>query len=277
MHFTKMHGCGNDYIYVDGAREKIDDKGKLAVRLSERHFGIGSDGVIFINPSDDADFEMQMFNADGSEGEMCGNGIRCVGKYVYDKGMIKSDTVRISTKAGIKTLKLKTEGGRVSAVTVDMGIPALEPARIPASFPGERVVSKPLTVGGEEYRITCVSMGNPHCVVFTGDVKELPLEDIGPLFENNPVFPERINTEFVHVRDRNNIDMRVWERGSAETLACGTGACASVVAGVLNDLTDRKVTVKLIGGILDVEYAGDGHVYMTGPAETVYEGEICLK
>ncbi len=277
MYFTKMHGCGNDYIYVDGSKEKTEDKGELAKKISDRHFGIGSDGVIFINPSSDADFEMQMFNADGSEGEMCGNGIRCVGKYVYDKGLIKSDTVSISTKAGIKTLKLKIKDDKVYAVRVDMGRPAFEPEKIPARFEGERIVSKPLEIGGKTYNITCVSMGNPHCVVFTEDVEKLDLVKLGPLFENNPLFPERINTEFIRIRDRSRIDMRVWERGSGETLACGTGACASVAAGVLNDLTDRKVTVKLLGGTLEIEYAEDGHIYMTGPATTVYEGEICLR
>ncbi len=277
MYFTKMHGCGNDYIYVDGSKEKIDDKGELAKKISDRHFGIGSDGVIFINPSSDADFEMQMFNADGSEGEMCGNGIRCVGKYVFDKGLTKSDTVSISTKAGIKTLKLKIRDDKVYAVRVDMGEPAFAPEKIPARFTGDKIVSEPVEIDGKSYKITCVSMGNPHCVVFTDDVDGLDLIKLGPLFENNPLFPERINTEFIRIRDRGRVDMRVWERGSGETLACGTGACASVAAGVLNDLTDRKVTVKLIGGTLEIEYAEDGHIYMTGPATTVYEGEICLR
>ncbi len=277
MYFTKMQGCGNDYIYVDGAKEKVENRSALSVKLSDRHFGIGSDGIIFIDPCEGADFEMQMFNADGSEAEMCGNGIRCVGKFVYDKGMIKKDTVSIKTKAGIKVLKLFIENDKVKSVRVDMGVPILEPEKIPVMISGDRVVSSPIQIEDKEYRITCVSMGNPHCVVFTDDVDYLEIERIGPLFENNGIFPERINTEFVNVRDRKNIEMRVWERGSGETLACGTGACASVVACVLNDLTDRKTAVKLTGGILDIEYAEDGHVYMTGPAETVYEGEICLR
>ncbi|MCR5650113.1 MAG: diaminopimelate epimerase [Lachnospiraceae bacterium] len=277
MFFTKMQGCGNDYIYVDGAKEKTENRPELSVRLSDRHFGIGSDGIIFIDPCDDADFEMHMYNADGSEAQMCGNGIRCVAKFVYDKGLTKKDTVSIKTGAGIKVLKLFVKDGKVFSVRVDMGIPITDPKLIPVDLSGDSIVSRPVMIGDKEYDITCVSMGNPHCVVFTDDVRSIDIEKTGPLFENNVIFPERINTEFVHITDRNNIEMRVWERGSGETLACGTGACASVVACVINDLTDRKATVKLTGGTLDIEYAQDGHVYMTGPAVTVYEGEICLK
>ncbi|MBO6111913.1 MAG: diaminopimelate epimerase [Lachnospiraceae bacterium] len=275
MHFTKMHGCGNDYVYVDGAKEKVKDKSLLAKQISDRHFGIGSDGVIFINPSDEADFEMEMYNADGSQGEMCGNGIRCVGKYVYDHGMIKSDTVRISTKAGIKTLKLKIEGDKAVEVTVDMGIPVFEPENIPVKLDGDRIISRPVAIGGSEYKITCISMGNPHCIVFVDDVNGIDIEKTGPLFENDPIFPRKVNTEFICVKDRTHIDMRVWERGSGETLACGTGACAAAVACCLNGLTDRRIAVKLLGGILDIEYdEKDDHVYMTGPAVTVFEGDI---
>ncbi|MBR5376872.1 MAG: diaminopimelate epimerase [Lachnospiraceae bacterium] len=277
MFFTKMQGCGNDYIYVDGAKEKTGNRSELAVKLSDRHFGIGSDGIIFIDPCDEADFEMHMFNADGSEAQMCGNGIRCVGKFVYDEGMIKKDTVSIKTGAGIKELELFAQNGEVRSVRVDMGVPVFEPEQIPTTLSGDRIISYPVVIGGDEYRITCLSMGNPHCVVFVDDVEYVEIETTGPLFESNEIFPERINTEFVRVVDRNNIEMRVWERGSGETLACGTGACASAVACVLNDLTDRKTAVKLTGGTLDIEYAQDGHVYMTGPAVTVYEGEICLK
>ena len=277
MIFTKMQGCGNDYIYVDGAAEKIGNRPALSQKLSDRHFGIGSDGIIFIDPCDEADFEMHMFNADGSEAQMCGNGIRCVGKFVYDKGMTDKDTVRIKTGAGIKELKLNISGGKVKTVTVDMGTPIFDPELIPVRLPGEKIVSEPVVIGGTEYRITCVSMGNPHCIVFVDDVDYLEIEKTGPLFETNEIFPERVNTEFVRVTDRNHIEMRVWERGSGETLACGTGACASVAACVLNDLTDRKTAVKLTGGILEIEYAEDGHIYMTGPAETVYEGEIDLQ
>lgn len=275
MHFTKMQGCGNDYIYVDGTKEKVSDKPALSRRLSNRNFGVGSDGIIFINPSDTADFEMQMFNADGSESEMCGNGIRCVAKFIYDKGLMRSETLRISTGAGIKEIKLKLENGEVTGATVDMGKPVLKCADIPVISDRDDPVGMFIDVAGTKREVTCVSMGNPHCVVFVDDTSAVDIEKEGPLFENNAAFPKRINTEFVHVVDRSHIDMRVWERGSGETLACGTGASASAVACVLNGLTDRKIAVKLLGGTLDIEYTeSDGHVYMTGPAVTVYEGEI---
>ncbi len=275
MRFTKMQGCGNDYIYVDGGKEKVEDKAALAVRLSDRHFGIGSDGLIFINPSDEGDFEMQMFNADGSEAEMCGNGIRCVAKYIYDKGLKRAERLRIKTGAGIKEVELKIKDQEVESVTVDMGIPILEKEKIPVLSKEESTVGMKIDVNGTLRTVTCVSMGNPHCVVFVDDVNAIDIEKEGPFFENNAAFPKKINTEFVHVRDEKNIDMRVWERGSGETLACGTGACASVVACVLNGLTQRKIAVKLLGGTLDIEYAEkDGHIYMTGHAVTVFEGEI---
>ncbi len=275
MHFTKMEGCGNDYIYIDGTKESVSDKAGLSRRLSDRHFGIGSDGIIFINPSDTADFEMQMFNADGTEAEMCGNGIRCVAKFIYDKGLKRSETLRIQTKAGIKEIRLVIRDGVVTGATVDMGVPILKCSEIPVIAPGDDPVGIEIETGGKKQKVTCVSMGNPHCVVFVEDTAAIDIEKEGPLFENNTAFPKRINTEFVHVKDRGHIDMRVWERGSGETLACGTGACASAVACVLNGLTQRKIAVKLLGGILDIEYAEkDGHVYMTGPANTVFEGDV---
>ena len=277
MHFTKMHGCGNDYIYVNGADEHVEGKPEAARILSDRHFGIGSDGLIFINPSDKADFEMEMYNADGSRAEMCGNGIRCVGKYVSDHGMTGSDTVGIETLAGIKTLQLTKEGGKVKSVRVDMGEPVFEADRIPVLSEHSTVISQPITVSGKKYEITAVSMGNPHCVVFMDDIENLNIESTGPAFECHESFPKKINTEFVSVSDRHHVLMRVWERGSGETLACGTGACAAVAAGVLNGLTERNVTVKLLGGVLEVEYSeSDGHVYLTGNAVTVFEGDTVL-
>ena len=280
MKFTKMHGCGNDYVYVNGFAEKIDDHVKAAINFSNRHFGIGSDGLIFINPSDKADFEMEMYNADGSRAEMCGNGIRCVGKYVYDHNLTDKTTVTVDTLAGVKTLNLCVNNGKVNEVTVNMGAPILNPIEVPvaADYAGndEIIKDKPLMVDGKEYRITCVSMGNPHAVVFIDyDEKELPIEKIGPLFENNKAFPKRINTEFVRVKDRKHVDMRVWERGSGETFACGTGACASAVACILNGLTDDEIELQLQGGVLKVKWDREENlVYMTGPAVTVFEGEI---
>ena len=280
MKFTKMHGCGNDYVYVNGFTEKIDDHVKAAINFSNRHFGIGSDGLIFINPSDKADFEMEMYNADGSRAEMCGNGIRCVGKYVYDHNLTDKTTVTVDTLAGVKTLNLCVNNGKVNEVTVNMGAPILNPIEVPVAvdYAGndEIIKDKPLMVDGKEYRITCVSMGNPHAVVFIDyDEKELPIEKIGPLFENNKAFPKRINTEFVRVKDRKHVDMRVWERGSGETFACGTGACASAVACILNGLTDDEIELQLQGGVLKVKWDREENlVYMTGPAVTVFEGEI---
>ena len=278
--FTKMHGCGNDYVYINGFTEKIDNHPEAAIKLSNRNFGIGSDGIIFINPSEKADFEMEMYNMDGSRAEMCGNGIRCVGKYVYDHGLTDKTVITVDTLAGIKTLDMKVENGCVSEVTVDMGVPVTVPLKIPVSIDfanGKgRIVNEPLTVGGTEYMVTCVSMGNPHAVVFIDyDESDLKILETGPLFENNDAFPERVNTEFVRIRDRNHIDMRVWERGSGETLACGTGACAAAVASILNGFTEDEIVVKLQGGELKIRWDRESrHVFMTGPAETVFEGTL---
>ena len=279
MKFTKMHGCGNDYIYVDGSKEQIpaEDKPELVKRLSDRHFGIGGDGVIFINPSKEADFEMEMYNMDGTRAEMCGNGIRCVAKFVYDKGLTDQRTVSIVSCGKVKYLELNVENGKVSTVKVNMGAPVLKASDIPVIADGEEVISEQIEVGGEIYKMTCVSMGNPHAVVFVDDVASLPLEKIGPLFENHARFPKRINTEFVKVLDSETIEMRVWERGTGETLACGPGACASVAACILNGLTGEEVTVKLLGGNLQIRWdRSENLVYMTGPASTVFEGEIEL-
>lgn len=277
MRFTKMHGCGNDYIYVDGSREQIPEKEKpeLVKRLSDRHFGIGGDGVIFINPSREADFEMEMYNMDGTRAEMCGNGIRCVAKFVYDKGLTDQKSISIISCGKVKYLDLNVENGKVSTVKVNMGSPVLNAEEIPVIADGEEVISDRIEVGEEIYEMTCVSMGNPHAVVFVDDVSSLEIEKIGPLFENHVRFPNRINTEFVKVLDQDTIEMRVWERGTGETLACGTGACASVVACILNGLTKEQVTVKLLGGNLQIQWDRENNlVYMTGPASTVFEGEI---
>ena len=281
MRFTKMQGCGNDYIYINGFEERIADteKPELVKRLSDRHFGIGGDGVIFINPAAEADFEMEMYNADGSRSEMCGNGIRCVGKFVYDKGLTDKRRISVVSAGKVKLLELYVEedGGRgqVTQVRVNMGSPVLEPALIPVEAAGDRAVDEPILVGGREYRMTCVSMGNPHAVVFAEQVGEMALERTGPLFENHERFPNRTNTEFVEVLDRRTCFMRVWERGTGETFACGTGCCAVAVAGVLNGLTDNAVTVKLLGGELFIEWDREENlIYMTGPAVTVFEGEV---
>lgn len=275
MKFTKMQGLGNDYVYVNCLKEKIADPPELARKISDRHFGVGSDGLIMINPSDKANFEMEMYNADGSRAEMCGNGIRCVAKYVYDYGLTDKTYISVETLAGIKYLDLTVEDGKVSLVKVDMGQPILEPEKIPVASKGSRVVDEPLLVDGKEYRMTCVSMGNPHAVIFVDeDVKNLPLEKIGPSFENHICFPKRVNTEFVRVIDRHTAEMRVWERGSGETLACGTGTCAVAVACVLNGLTEDAITVHLLGGDLYIEWDREKNtVYMTGPAEVVFDGE----
>lgn len=283
MKFTKMQGCGNDYIYVNGFLEKVPEgeKPALARRLSDRHFGIGSDGLIFINPSLEADFEMEMYNADGSRAEMCGNGIRCVAKYVYDKGLTDKKQLTIVSAGKKKELQLTVEGeerdgrGQVSLVRVNMGSPVLTPSLIPVKASGEQAVDEPLTADGQQYRMTCVSVGNPHAVIFSKGVKELPLEKIGPSIENHERFPKRVNTEFAEVLDRQNVFMRVWERGAGETLACGTGCCAVAVACVLNHLTDSSITVKLLGGELFIEWDREQNLlFMTGPAETVFEGEL---
>lgn len=278
MKFTKMHGCGNDYIYINGFTEKVEqvDKPELVRRLSDRHFGIGGDGAIFINPSTEADFEMEMYNADGSRAEMCGNGIRCVAKYVYDKGLTNKTDISVISCGGVKYLQLFLEDGKVDTVKVNMGTPELVPERIPVVCEAAResIIDEPVFVQGQEYKMTCVSMGNPHAVIFMDNVTDLKIEKIGPYFENHERFPKRINTEFVKVLDRQNVQMRVWERGTGETLACGTGCCATVVACILNGLTDESVTVKLLGGEIRVTWDRESNlVYMSGPAVTVFEGE----
>lgn len=275
MKFTKMQGIGNDYVYVNCLEEKVDHPEELAKLVSDRHFGIGSDGLILIKPSEVADFEMAMYNADGSRGEMCGNGIRCVAKYVYDRGLTDKTHISIETLAGIKYLELTVEKGQVSQVRVDMGEPEFLAEKIPVISQQEKVIDVPITAGEKEYRMTCVSMGNPHCVVFMGDVEHLEIEKIGPLFENHELFPKRINTEFVKVIDRKTLQMRVWERGSGETLACGTGACATAVAAMLNGFCEEEVQIHLLGGDLTIEWNKESnHVFMTGPAEIVFDGEI---
>ena len=277
MKFTKMEGCGNDYVYIDGAKEVIapEEKPDFVRRVSDRHFGIGSDGVIFINPSTEADFEMEMYNADGTRAEMCGNGIRCVAKFVYDKGLTDKCDVSVISCGKIKYLKLFLKDGKVDRVKVNMGAPELVAENVPVVCEKEQAVDEPITVLGKEYKMTCVSMGNPHAVVFMDDVEHLKIEEIGPHFENHERFPKRINTEFVKVLDRQTVQMRVWERGTGETLACGTGCCATVVACVLNGLTDETVTVKLLGGEIKITWDREANlVYMTGPATTVFEGEI---
>lgn len=272
--FSKMHGLGNDYVYVDCTQEKLHHPEEIAKRISDRRFGIGSDGLILICPSEKADFEMRMFNADGSEGRMCGNGIRCVGKYVYDHGLTEKTDLEIDTKSGIKRLKLVTEEGKVTFVEVQMGKASLRPKDIPVETDYDDFISQPMLVGGEAYLVTCVSMGSPHAVIFSDEIDTLPLDRVGPLFEHHEKFPERINTEFVQVIDRNTLNMRVWERGSGETFACGTGACASVVAAVLNGHCDygNEVTVQLRGGDLFITYLQDGSVMMKGPAAHVFDG-----
>lgn len=275
MKFTKMHGLGNDYVYVNCFEEKIDNPPAVARFVSDRHFGIGSDGLIMINPSKTADFEMEMYNADGSRGEMCGNGIRCVAKYVYDYGLTDKTQISVETLGGIKYLDLTVEDGKVSLVKVDMGKPELEADLIPIISEREQVIDEPIEVDGKEYHMTGVSMGNPHAVIYVDDVKGLDLEKIGPKFENHERFPKRINTEFVHCIDRQTVEMRVWERGSGETLACGTGACAVAVSSILNNLTDTQVTVKLFGGDLQIEWDREkDRVFMTGPATVVFDGVI---
>lgn len=275
MKFTKMEGCGNDYVYVNGFAEKIVNPCELAIKVSNRNFGIGSDGLIIVNPSEVADFKMCMYNLDGSEGKMCGNGIRCVAKFVYDNKMTDKETITVETLSGIKTLKLNIKDGKVDTVRVNMGAPILVAKEIPVISEKDKVIDEKVDVEGNAYRITCVSMGNPHAVTFVDDTASLPLETIGPKFEIHEMFPDKVNTEFIQVIDRNTINMRVWERGSGETLACGTGACASVVACVLNGLTENKVTVHLLGGDLFIEYDEEENtVYMTGPARVTFTGEI---
>jgi len=277
MKFTKMQGCGNDYVYIDCTKKVIDNIPEVARKVSDRHYGIGSDGLILIRSSEIADFMMDMYNYDGSRSQMCGNGIRCVAKYVYDHGLTDKEHLQIETLSGIKELDLHVENGKVKSVTVDMGKPILNPSLIPVKMDKDIIIQEPITVDGKIYEITCVSMGNPHAIVFVEDTKSVPMETIGPLFEHHEIFPERVNTEFIQVVDRNHINMRVWERGSGETLACGTGACASVIACILNGVTDHEVTVSLLGGDLFIRYDEKmDRVFMTGPAETVFEGEIEL-
>ncbi len=277
MKFTKMQGIGNDYVYVNGFEEKVSDKAAAARFVSDRHFGIGSDGLIFINPSDIADFEMEMYNSDGSGSEMCGNGIRCVAKYVYDNGLTDKTTITIASGGSVKTLELKVMDGKVKEVKVNMGSPILTPSEIPVDLPGDRVVDVPISTSLGEYHMTCVSMGNPHAVVFVDDVDALDLPVIGPVFENHELFPNRTNTEFVQVVDDTRLKMRVWERGAGETLACGTGACASLAAAVLNKKTKNSAQLSLRGGELFIEWSeASNEILMTGPAETVFTGEIDL-
>lgn len=281
MKFTKMHGCGNDYVYVNGFEEHIDaeQKPELVRKLSDRHFGIGGDGVIFINPGKTAEFEMEMYNADGTRAQMCGNGIRCVAKYVYDYHLTDKTNITIESFDKVKYLELTLgEDGKVSTVRVNMGAPILKAADVPVISDNDQVIDEEITVNGDNYKMTCVSMGNPHAVVFVDDVadlKDFAIEQIGPYFENHERFPERTNTEFVRIIDKNNVQMRVWERGTGETLACGTGCCATTVACVLNGLTDTKVNVHVLGGVILCEWDREENlVYMTGPATTVYEGNV---
>lgn len=276
MKFTKMHGIGNDYIYVNCFEETVDNPEKVSIYVSDRHKGIGSDGLVLIMPSDKADFRMRIFNADGSEAMMCGNATRCIGKYVYDKGMTNKTEITLETNSGIKYLKLFPENNIVEYVEVDMGKAVLVPKDIPVNSDKERFISEPVEVDGKEYKITCVSMGNPHAIVYMDDIKNLDLEKIGPSFENHKLFPDRINTEFIQVVDSETLNMRVWERGSGETFACGTGACASVVASVLNGFCrhDQEVTVHLRGGDLKITWNTDGTVIMKGPAAIICDGDV---
>jgi diaminopimelate epimerase len=273
MHFIKMHGIGNDYVYVDGFRDTIKHPENLAVRISDRHFGVGGDGLILILPSEVADARMRMFNADGSEAQMCGNGIRCVAKYVYEAGIARKPELTIETLAGNLRLQVLSTNGEVDKVRVNMGMPRLRRQDIPMLGDGARVVGETLTVADREFTVTCVSMGNPHCVIYVDDVANYPVTHYGPLLEHHAQFPQRTNVEWLEWIDRREIRQRTWERGSGETLACGTGACAATVASVLNGKTERAVTVHLLGGDLEIEWAEDNHVYMTGPAVEVFRGE----
>ena len=273
--FTKMQGLGNDYVYMDAIHQKIENESSLAQFVSNRHFGIGSDGLILICKSDIADFKMRMFNSDGSEAEMCGNGIRCVGKFVYDKGLTDKTTVTIETLAGIKTLELNTKDGKVETVKVDMGEPILNPKEIPVISDEEPVKNLMLEVGGRKFKFTCVSMGNPHAITEVEDTEKFDVEKYGKVLEVDKAFPNKTNVEFIQIIDKNHVKMRVWERGAGETLACGTGACATVVACYLNGKTDRNVEVELLGGKLYIEWnEKNNHIYMTGPAVTVFEGVL---
>ncbi len=276
MKFTNMQGCGNDYVYINGIEETVKDKAQAVPFFSDRHFGIGGDGVIFINKGEKADFEMEMYNADGSRSQMCGNGIRCVGKFVYDKGLTQQTEITVESFGAVKYLTLTVgEDNKVSKVKVDMDEPELKAEKVPVKCGGEQAIRMPIEINGNKYEMTCISMGNPHAVIFVDEITDDMVWVDGKALEIHPCFPERANIEFVQVIDRNHIKMRVWERGSGETFACGTGSCACVVAGVLNGLTDRNVTVSLLGGELEIEWNEENNrVYMTGPAVTVFEGEI---
>ena len=275
MRFTKMHGLGNDYIYINAFEEEIENPEELSLKISDRHFGIGSDGIVLIMPSKTSDFRMRMFNSDGSEAEMCGNASRCVAKYVYDVGLTDKEQITLETLAGVKILKMHLNDGKVDKVTVNMGQPIIKSKDIPVLHSKEEIIDEALNIEGKEYRITCVSMGNPHCIIYVDKVSSFNLEKVGPKIENHEIFPKKINAEFAEIVDRKNINMRVWERGSAETLACGTGACATLVASVLNDYADRKATLHLLGGDLEIEWnEADNNIYMIGPATTVFQGEI---
>ncbi len=275
MKFTKMQGLGNDYIYVDCTQKSIDNISEVAKKVSDRHFGIGSDGLVLILPSDKADFRMRMFNSDGSESEMCGNAIRCVGKYVFDNKLTNKNNITIETLAGIKVLELEIQNGKVVLVRVDMGEPILTPKDIPVEGSKERFISEPIEIDGRTYNVTAVSMGNPHAISYVDDVDNFPLYEVGPKMEVNKHFPRKVNAEFVQIIDKSTLKMRVWERGAGETLACGTGASAVLVASVLNGVSERIATIKLLGGDLLIEWSEkDNHVYMTGPAVKVFEGEI---
>jgi diaminopimelate epimerase len=273
MRFIKMHGIGNDYVYIDCFRETVSEPEKLAIHVSDRHFGVGGDGLILIMPSDQADARMRIFNADGSEAQMCGNGIRCLAKYVYESGISRKPEIAVETLAGVLSLQLITANGVVEQVKVDMGMPRLRRQDIPMRGGGDRVLGERLTAGDREFAVTCLSMGNPHCVIYVDDVAQFPVTHYGPLLERHAQFPERTNVEWVERLNRREIRQRTWERGSGETLACGTGACAATVASVLNGKTDRTVTVHLLGGDLEIEWAADEHVYMTGPAVEVFRGD----
>lgn len=275
IRFTKMHGLGNDYVYVDTIHQKIQNVSSLAKLVSNRHWGIGADGLILIDKSEIADFKMRMFNPDGSQSEMCGNGIRCVGKFVYEKGLTTKKDIIIETLAGIKKLKLNVQNGKVENVRVDMGEPILEADKIPVVSNEKTTKNLKLKVLDKEFVATCVSMGNPHAVIILEDIDEFDIEKYGKEIENDPKFPNKVNVEFIKIEDRKHVKMRVWERGTGETLACGTGACSAVVAGALNEMLDRNVTVKLVGGNLQIEWKEeDNHIYMTGPAVTVFDGSL---
>ena len=275
MKFTKMQGCGNDYVYINTIKEAVSNPVELSIRVSNRHYGIGSDGLILICSSNNADFRMEMYNADGSSAEMCGNGIRCFGKYVFDHNLTDKTEFSVETGAGIKKLSLVLQDGIVTGATVDMGLPITKPAEIPVICNCEPVLQYPITVNQNEYRVSCISMGNPHAVVYLEDVDKLDIESIGPDFEHHPMFPKRVNTEFIQIIDRTHLKMRVWERGSGETSACGTGACAAAYASMLNGLCERETLVEMRGGSLKIRYdETDGHIYMTGPAVTTFEGDF---